>query len=686
MYDPSRSIHVSMKQGFVSFMISIIFIACTTKPESANKMLDQTTLKATNEVLGLSRNGNELSFRVYAPAARQMNLIFFDQHNSKTGETHPMKHKQNGIWELNVNAEDASKYYAYSSSGADDKSFADPYSRAVVRQNHFSYPSKTVILSDTRFEWEGDDFTHAALKDLVIMEVHLRDMTAHSSSGAVQAGTYKGFVEPGQKGGIRHLQDMGVNAVEFLPLQEFGNIEIDFKNPDLAQWNDWNLYENNHWGYMTSYFFAPEIYYGSDGSRERGVWLGQDGRAVTEMKTMVKSLHRAGISVIMDVVYNHVSQYDDNPFKLIDKETYFRLDEQGNYSSTSGCGNDFRTEHPMSRKMIIESLLYWMEEYHIDGFRFDLAAMIDLETVDAITEATRAVNPDVLLIGEPWGGGAYNPAELADHDWASWNDHFRNSIKGRNPRPNDSGFIFGKLWDGHTTEHYRKLMRGYLQSEGGHYLEAVQSVNYLESHDDHTLGDFIRLATGKVGRDEVVTRDQVARLSEEEMRIHKFAALNLLVSQGPVMIAQGQSWGRAKVIANSIGTDPHAGQLDHNSYEKDDETNWLDWTEKELNQELVDYYRGLIAIRSKFADLRNVDLDFRHFIDSEDELSFGFQMSGEKKMMVLLNANTAASVTYALPAGAWTVLADAHSVDPNGKRVLTDRAQVLHRSGLILVQ
>ncbi|NQV16002.1 pullulanase, partial [bacterium] len=493
-------------------------------------------------------------------------------------------------------------------------------------------------------------------------------------------------VETAQNGGIAHLKDMGYNAVEFLPLQEFGNIELDFKNPDLFAWNDWNPYENNHWGYMISFFFVPEIYYGSDGTNERELWVGQDGRAVDEMKAMVKTLHSEGISVIMDVVYNHVSQYDANPFKLLDKSYYFRLDARGDYLSNSGCGNDFKTENSISRKMIVESLLYWMHEYHIDGFRFDLAAMIDLETVAAITKATRAVNPDVLLIGEPWGGGAYNPGELAEHDWASWNDHFRNSVKGRNPDKTDYGFIFGKLWDGNDTEHYKKLMRGYLKSEGGHFVHPSQSVNYLESHDDNTLGDFIRLALGKVGKDEKVTREQIAKLSTTEIRIHKFAALNLMVSQGPVMVAQGQSWGRGKVIANSIGSDPKAGQLDHNSYEKDDETNWLNWNEKALNQELVDYYRGLIGIRNKFDELRNCDPDFRQFIDGEDKLSFGISLNGDKHLLILLNANPKSSVKFALPEGDWKILADARSAAPEARGVRAKSIQVQPQSGMILVK
>ncbi len=678
---------MSPRSIFLILVSITLMVTCSNNSELIKDMTSsKNDIAAVEEQLGLTRIQDGVVFRLFAPGEDEVHLILFEKHDDTRGENISMLKKNNSVWEIAVQNKELTKYYAYSTTGGQDLIIPDPYSHAVVRQNHYKYPSKSVILPQDDFDWQGDEVTSAAIGDLVILEAHLRDMTVHPTSGAEQPGTYKGFIDPTQKGGIAHLKDMGYNAVEFLPLQEFGNIEIDYKNPELSTWNDWNSYEANHWGYMTSFFFAPEIYYGSDGVKDRGTWIGQDGRAVNEMKEMVRELHKEGISVILDVVYNHVSQYDDNPFKIIDKDYYFRLDDQGNYLSHSGCGNDFKTENTMSRKMIIESLLHWMNEYHIDGFRFDLAAMIDMETVDAITAATQAVNPDVILIGEPWGGGGYNPKELADHGWASWNDHFRNSVKGRNPRQDDSGFIFGKLWDGNNTEHYKKLMRGYLQIDGGHFRDPSQSVNYLESHDDNTMGDFIRLSLGKVGADEKVTRTQVAALSEEELTIHKFAALNLLTSQGPVMIAQGQSWGRAKVISHSVGNEERVGHLDHNSYEKDDETNWLNWDEKALNQDLVDYYRGLVDIRAHYAEIRNVTPGYRHFLDGSNELSFSVSMEGEHKILVLLNADKNSSAEFSLPSGTWTVLADANQANVDGLGTLDKVAEVQSQSGLILLQ
>ncbi len=216
--------------------------------------------------------------------------------------------------------------------------------------------------------------------------MHVRDMTTHPTSTAKQKGSYLGLVEPNQNGGIEHIKSMGVNAVQLLPTQEFANVEVPYKDETTPVYNDWNPYSRNHWGYMTTFFFAPESYYASDGTDTPNAWNGTDGRAVNEFKDMIKSFHNEDIAVIMDVVYNHVSNYDWHPLKYIDRESYFRLDENGNYISHSGCGNDTQSENPKMRQLILESLKYWMTAYHIDGFRFDIGNLIDAKTRQLIID------------------------------------------------------------------------------------------------------------------------------------------------------------------------------------------------------------------------------------------------------------------------------------------------------------
>ena len=218
---------------------------------------------------------------------------------------------------------------------------------------------------------------------------------------------------------------------------------------------------------------------------------------------MVKEFHKAGIAVIMDVVYNHVSEYDQNCFKLTDKKYYFQLDEDQKFRTTSGCGNDFKSERPMARRLILDSVKYWMTEYHIDGFRFDLATILDWKTIALIIKEAKAINPDVIIIAEPWGGGKYDPAKFSRYGWAAWNDQFRNAIKGQNPE-NGQGFIFGKYWDFNNIDTIKRYICGNLVQDGGLFRQPGHSVNYLASHDDHTFGDFIRIGNGDVKPNEVI--------------------------------------------------------------------------------------------------------------------------------------------------------------------------------------
>ncbi len=683
-------------------------LACQPVPTTGTAAAAQTGTPALttplNELqsakpMGLTFTDTQAVFRVFAPHATRVALVLFQDYTTKTGHAIPLRRAGDGVWEVSLKTPLDWRFYGYRLDGPKINAnmydptvvVADPYSKAVVRYNHYTYPAKTIIMNDKPYDWQGDTWIRRPWEDYIIQEAHLKDLTADRTAECANPGTYKGLVQENQQGGIHFIKSMGYNAVEFLPLQEFGYLEVDYKNPRAPVFNDWNPYAKNHWGYMTSFFFAPSSRYASDGSETEGEYTGTGGKAVTEMKDMVKVLHENGIAVIMDVVYNHVSQYDANPLKYIDKQVYFRLDKNGDFRSRSWCGNDFRSESPMARRLIVESVLYWMQAYHIDGFRFDLAAMLDMETVRAITRAARLVNPDVILIAEPWGGGGYNPGELAEAGWASWNDDFRNAIKGRNPNPanHDTGFIFGNLWDNHDLKFYQALMSGYTKDQGGHYVDPSQNVNYLAAHDDNTLGDFIRLGLGDVGLEQKVQRQAVAELTRRQIRINKLAAVALLTAQGPVMVHEGQSWGRAKVIAPTAADDPQAGQLDHNSYAKDNETNWLNWSEANVNHELVDYYRGLIAIRKAYAPLRNATRGIRQFLPVKNDRCLAFMISDEKQnpsVVVILNGHLQQSAEVALPEGKWSVLADAKRATPEPLGTVSGKAVVPPQSGQILTR
>ena len=654
----------------------------------------------TRKELGCTWDSYRTIWRLFAPRAKKVRLVLFDTHDQEQGKEHEMIRDVDGVWEFLLPETYFGKYYAYRVDGPQSPTemfdptrlIADPYSKAVVTRNTYLHPGRTLIIDTSGYDWEGDTWMEYNWKDLVIYECHMRDLTAHPSSGASQElrGKYPGFIEEGITGGINHIQSLGVNAVEFLPLHDFGNIEVPYEDSVGTVFNNWNPYERNHWGYMTSYFFAPEPYYATNGNLDAEGYCGVDGRAVKELKDVVKALHKEGIAVLMDVVYNHVSEYDQNSFKYTDKKYYFRLDENQNFKAPSGCGNDFKTERPMARKLIVESIKYWMTEYHIDGFRFDLATMFDWKTVEEIFAEAKATNPKVILIAEPWGGGKYSLDGFSKRGWAAWNDQFRNGIKGQNPK-DGHGFIFGKWQGSNNIETIKRYVLGSIETQGGPFLKSAHSVNYLESHDDHTFGDFIRIGNGDVDEDSIITDLEAhVNLTPEQMKLNKLGALILFTSQGPVMIHEGQEFARSKVIAPTKVPDKDIEKIDHNSYNKDNETNWLNFHHAHLNADLMTYYQGLIELRKTHPAFRKSSAEDINFLKTETKFALGYHIdksgSGDTdEFVVLLNGNPEKPANFQLPTGQWTVIVDgAKAHDSTPPIIQSGKIEVSPTSGLVL--
>lgn len=648
--------------------------------------------------LGCTWDEAQTMFRLFAPRARTVKMILFENVEDDSGQTFDLKRDADGVWELVLDGHYFGRYYAYSVDGPDGdqeqfdptKFVADPYSRAVATENNYLHRGKTLILDTSNYDWQGDAPLGLPHRDLIIYECHVRDLTAHPSAGADPefAGSYKALVQKNSRGGVNHIKSLGVNAVELLPIHDFGNIEIPFNEPVDHVTNTWNPYARNHWGYMTSYFFAPESYYASHQTLDTP-YAGVDGRQVDEFKDVVKAFHDEGIAVLLDVVYNHVSQYDQNCFKYIDKKYYFHLNEDGTYCSASGCGNDFKTDRPMARKLIVDSIKFWMQEYHVDGFRFDLASMIDWETIDEITREAKKINPNVILIAEPWGGGGYNPAEFSKHGWAAWNDQIRNGVKGQNPKDNH-GFIFGKWFDHNNPERMKSYILGSLAEDGVLFQKTAHAINYLESHDDHTLGDFIRLG---LGAPEVVEDvDENARLTDAQLALNKLGALFLLTSQGPVMLHEGQEWARSKVIAPTEVPEENVGHIDHNSYNKDNETNWLNFDHADMNAELVNYYKGLIALRKKHPAFRRaVKLDFKFYKDKKNPFAIAYKLDNfgsddSHDFFVVMNGNRELTSEFTLPPGEWHVVVNAEKAGTESLGAVHGSIKVPPSTGVVLQQ
>lgn len=652
----------------------------------------------SDKQLGYFEEKGEMVFRLFAPRAGKVALVIFnttDDYPSKYTE-HPLKKHDDGVWEVRLKETLYGKFYGYKVINPEDDPvkkdkviILDPYAKAVATYNTYMNPRLGLIMPDSPHDWYGEKWIQRDWRDLIIYEMHIRDLTAHPSSGSSKPGTYHGLVEKGKRGGISYIKSLGVNTVELLPAQEFANIEIPYKDSLAGRYNIWNPYERNHWGYMTAAFFAPEAYYAEDWHHLRwNTWQGTDGRAVKHFMDMVNAFHQEGIGVIMDVVYNHLSEYEIGNLKEIDKEYYFRLNNDGSFKAESGCGNDLRTEAPMLRRLIVESVLFWMKEYNVDGFRFDLGKLLDWETIETIIREAKKVNPQVVFVCEPWGGG-YDPAGFSLRGWGAWNDQIRNGIKGENPF-NGHGWIFGKWYGNNSPQRIKSYVNGTLVKDSlGLFQKKEHSVNYLESHDGYTLGDFIRIATGYATGDTVITDvNSFVKLNSKQTKLNKLGALFLFTAQGMVMINSGQEYARSKVIPTEIEVhDTHKGRIDHNSYEKDNETNFLNFDHADINKDLLDYYRGLISIRNNYEAFRRADYENISFMKTEaDPFTLGYKINhGNDQFIVLFNANPQKDHEFLLPDNSeYEVIANG---DKAGTAVLGQAkgtVKVPHTSGMIL--
>ncbi|HEX2867721.1 MAG TPA: alpha-amylase family glycosyl hydrolase [Ignavibacteriales bacterium] len=644
----------------------------------------------SDKKLGSFVENGKTYFRLFAPTADGVTLVTFTKPGDKNPKSYEMKSDTMGVWEAVLKGEQYGLFYGFKTirqgQNHQDLICLDPYAKAVATYNTYMNPRLAIVVKDGNYDWEGDRPVERDWRDLIIYEMHLRDMTAHPSSGASEPGTYKGLIEKGIKGGLNYIKDLGVNSVELLPAQEFANIEIPYRDSMAGRFNTWNPYGRNHWGYMTASFFAPEAYF-TETEFKWNSWTGSEAKQVSQFKDMVKAFHKEGIAVIMDVVYNHISEYELGNLKEIDSKYYFRFDDRGNYRAESGCGNDFKTERPMARRMIIESILYWMKEYHVDGFRFDLGKMIDWETVEEIIREARKVNPNVVIVSEPWGGG-YDPAGFSLRGWGSWNDQIRNGVKGENPL-NGQGWIFGKWYGNNNMTRIKSYINGTLVRDSlGLFQKKEHSVNYLESHDGYTLGDFIRIGTKEVDTNQIIKDvDQNAKLSPLQLKLNKLGALFLFTSQGMTMISEGQEFARSKVIPLNVKEpDNERGRIDHNSYNKDNETNYINFKHADMNKELVDYYKGLIKLRNTYSAFRRAAYEDVSFMEAPGKaFSFGFKNSFEgNDFIVLFNAENSGDVKFTLPEGDYDVLVNADKAGIEKLGTVSKEVKLSPKTGLVL--
>lgn len=632
---------------------------------------------ATKAALGALYTKVATTFRLWAPTADAVTLNLFGAgHGGDADERIAMKRGRDGTWHVRLRGDLHGVFYTCCATigGVERAEAVDPYAVAVGVNGQ---RGMVVDLKRTNPPgWKRD--RKPAFKnvtDAILYELHVRDLTIHPSSGAKHRGKFLGLTERGTRSpqglatGLDHLRELGVTHVHLLPAFDF--ISVDETKPDKPQYN---------WGYDPQNYNVPEGSYSTDA---------RDGvTRVRELKQMVQALHRAGIRVVMDVVYNHTARAADSHLNLLVPGYYHRQNKEGGFSNGSGCGNEIASERAMVRRMIVDSVVHWAREYHVDGFRFDLMGLHDLATMNAVRAALDQVDRSILLYGEGWTGGESalpeklraSKANAAKLDRvAAFSDDIRDGVKGAVWDKARAGFINGrpgleesiKFAVVAATKHPQVHFKQVDYSKAPWAAEPHHCVSYVSCHDNHTLWDKLGLAGAQP-------------VSEaERIRLQKFANAIVLTSQGISFLHAGEEICRTK----------HG---EENSYNLGDRVNAIDWRRKAKYRDVVAYYRGLIALRRAHPALRlpTAAQIRRHlaFLPMPAADMVGYLIAGyaggdsAESLLVIHNARREA-VEVTIPEDRWSALVDEQSAGTKPLWKLSGSSvTVAARSTLVLVR
>ena len=608
--------------------------------------------------------------RLWAPTAEAVTVTLY--HKGDGGAvlgTEPLVRGAHGVWSIWLPGEQHGRYYTFAVTvNGITRETGDPYARAAGVNG---VRSMIVDLARTAPSgWERDVRPNIPPAQRAVWEVSVRDFSQDAASGVRPAwrGKYMAFTQQGTTlhgDGIHptclnYLKRLGVKYVQLMPIFDFGS--VDEAKPLLRQYN---------WGYDPTNFNVPEGSYSTDPTRGEV--------RIRECREMIAALHAAGIGVVMDVVYNHTYR-TENPLNNTVPYYFFRQNADGSFSNGSGCGNEFASERPMARRYLIDSILYWAKEYHIDGFRFDLMGLYDAESINAVRAALDSLpgGRDILLYGEPWQGGASqlhryeaNKANLAmlNERVGIFCDDTRDAIKGGCFDAREPGYVEGKpgsFWD------IGAAVAAWCRSDRLPPHAPSQIVSYVSAHDNFTLWD--KLLCVRYEKPEFTARDTVA------LAQNRLAAGIYLTSFGLPFMQAGEEFARTK---KGVG----------NSYRSSPALNRLDWNRAEQYHALVDYYRGLLALRAAFPRLGSTD---RHapealqFFALEQPL-VGWTLpavwgdgAAWSALCVFYNP-TDTTCTVSLPAGQWKLLSDgtSSSLWRGQSRVFTNKAPLAPYSATV---
>lgn len=593
--------------------------------------------------------------KIWSPVADAVKLtIYSNGHDNKILETHLLTESEQGVWAITLQGDYKNRYYTF------QLKFQGRYLEETpgIYANAVGVNGKRALILDLSISNPKGWNKHQSpilehVGDVIIYELHLKDLSIHYSAGSYYPGKYLGAVEPdtinyqGFNTGIEHLKELGITHVHLLPVFDFHS--IDESNPDMPQYN---------WGYDPQNYNVPEGSYSSNPYRGEV--------RIREFKEMIMRFHANGIRVILDVVYNHTGSTEHSNFNLEVPGYYYRHHKNGRLSNASGCGNETASERPMMRKFMIESCKHWVKEYKIDGFRFDLMAVHDIETMNQLSTELKRIDPNLFLYGEGWTA-CKSPLSVSKRalkkytyklkDIASFNDDIRDGIKGSVFDANGKGFVSGAYELAESVKFGIVAAGNHPQidfqrincSKEAWSKEPAQSIAYVSNHDNHTLFDKLKLSRPDA--------------SEEDIKkMHCLANAIVLTSQGIPFLHAGVEMMRSKNGA-------------HNTYNAPWRVNKIDWKLKTKNSDVYSYYQSLIQLRKNHPafkmpthDMIRIHLRFKN-TSTPGVIAFHIHGSANgdtwNNILVIYNASEH-DFSYSIPDGRWNIAARGLEINQNG--------------------
>lgn len=618
--------------------------------------------------LGAVWSAEKTAFRLWAPTADAVEIKLYRSGDSSENDVltqFPMHRDVFGTWIAEHPGDLNGVYYTYLvTHGNKTVEACDPYARTTGVNGSRAMIIDLASTDPDGWDKDADPNAGRSITDAVIYELHVRDVSIDESSGITHKGKYLGVVEQGTKTpsgistGLDHIKELGITHLHLLPVYDYGS--VDERRLEKPQFN---------WGYDPVNYNVPEGSYSSDPYN--------GAVRVREVKQMIKALHDNGISVVMDVVYNHVYDAGDFCFNKI-VPNYFSRTKNGKYSNGSGCGNDTASERSMVRKYIVDSVCYWADEYHFDGFRFDLVGLLDVDTINEIVKQVHKRHPNVIFYGEGWD----IPTELTKvcdlaiqnnskmtPGFAYFNDTIRDSLRGSVFFSDALGFITGA---DDEVENLESCFKGL-----PHWCtDPKQTINYASCHDNNTLIDRISLAA-------------VEHSFEEQARMNNLAAAFYMMAQGVPFLHAGEEMLRSKPDGK--------GGVVENSYNASDAVNSIKWglLDQKIYHDTFEYYKGLIAFRKAHPVLRLTEVyDILSHVVSvpcRDPRMCAFRLTGNMpgepsdELFMIFNASEAKQ-DVKLPNGKWQICIDGETAGTDAIRTAEESVSIEPISAMVLVK